>query len=419
MSIDPYAHIEEAFGLDENPFPAEGVSSGSESERYSDQVFPEETRQFRMKMIRGGLQGGRKMGFLWSMSRFGEDTGFGKTALMRATVHGMNGDLGDEMQAGLGIKPERRKKIVGTFAELNEQSRNGLYPVLFAAAQNMATGRDAVLGTAREMLLAQVNGDSDAIWDLVAEKQLELAPSGQALRPDLMQALVESSEAVGQMLADVSDASRLRNGIQYFTGAMYILIAAGIDKVFLMIDQLEDLGKKGALSASKRRREIGRIRDLLEIEPFASYLHTSFTFHQAAAQNLETDWHANRLPNFDYGGANSAAAVVLSGLQTDDQVEELLKVWMEPQRNENAGPNPISPFTDDVRGVLRAASQGRPGILLNRANELLWAGAEAQVGEIDGSFARRHFEGQGQLTGVGAGLDDAPTADDDYDDLLA
>ena len=64
-----------------------------------------------------------------------------------------------------------------------------------------------------------------------------------------------------------------------------------------MIDQLEDLGKKGALSAAKRRREIGRIRDMLEIEPFASRLHMSFTFHEAAAQNLEQDWDANRLPS--------------------------------------------------------------------------------------------------------------------------
>jgi len=59
MSQDPYAHIEEAFGLDENPFPAEGVSSGSEDEQYSADVFPDETREFRTKIIRGGLQGGR------------------------------------------------------------------------------------------------------------------------------------------------------------------------------------------------------------------------------------------------------------------------------------------------------------------------------------------------------------------------
>jgi hypothetical protein len=411
--------MEEAFGLDENPFPGEGINAGERSERYSDEVFPEETREFRMKMIRGGLQGGRKTGFLWSIGRYGGgDTGFGKTTMMRNTVHAINPDFGEAVQRNLGVKPERVKKVVGTFAELNEQSLNGLYPVLFAATQNLAVGRDRVLNKAREDLLEQAGGDKDAAWDLVCDKQTEIAPSGQALRPEMLEAFLDSPEALAALLQEVTDATRLRSGIQYFTGAMYILAAAGVDKVFLMIDQLEDLGKKGALSAAKRRREIGRIRDLLEIEPYASMLHMSFTFHQAAAQNLEGDWDANRLPSFDTGTSNSAAVVVLRGLHNDQQVEELLKVWMEPYRNEHAGASPISPFTEDVRGVLRTVSQGRAGVLLNRANELLWAGANAQVGEIDAAFARAHFQGSGQLAAVGASAEE-PTGEDDYDELLS
>lgn len=420
MSQDPYAHIEEAFGLDENPFPAEGVSSGSEDEQYSADVFPDETREFRTKIVRGGLQGGRKMGFLWSMSPTGEDTGFGKTALMRAHAKEINADFGEAVQLGMGIKREKVKPIVAAFAEMNEQSRNGLYPVLYAATQNMAAP-GGVLEQARALLLKAADDDADEMWELVAEAQLQLAPSGQALRPDIMRAFCESPQALAQLLnQEVSDASRLRSGIQYFTAALYILAAAGVKKVFLMLDQLEDLGKKGALSAAKRRREIGRIRDLLEIEPYASMLHTSFTFHEAAAQTLEQDWQANRLPSFDHGGSNSAAAVVLRGLQSNEQVEALLKVWMEPKRNEHAGDQPVSPFTSDALGVLRLVSQGRAGILLNRANQLLWAGAEAQVGEIDGAFAHAHFQGQGTaMAGVGADIGGGGLADDDYNDLLA
>jgi len=417
MPTDPYTHMEEAFGLDQNPFPAEGISSGAETERYSDLVFPEETHEFRLKMIRGGLQGGRKTGFLWSMSPTGEDTGFGKTTLMRNTVRAINGDFGTAVQGNLGIKPERIKPIVATFAELNEQSRNGLYPVLFAATQNLAAGPDAVMPAIRQELLVKAGGDKDRMGDMIAESQMKLAPSGQALRPDMLEAFVVDDAGLAELLSEVSDASRLRNGIQYFTGALYILAAAGIEKVFSMIDQLEDLGKKGALSAAKRRREIGRIRDMLEIEPFASRLHMSFTFHQAAAQNLEQDWQANRLPSFDTNAANASAVVVLRGLQSDQQVEELLKVWMEPVRNEHAGPSPVSPFTLDVLGVLLSVSQGRAGVLLNRASELLYAGAEAQVGEIDGAFAQQHFAGNGHLAAIAAADEDGAAAD--YDDLLA
>jgi hypothetical protein len=91
---------------------------------------------------------------------------------------------------------------------------------------------------------------------------------------------------------------------------------------------------------------------------------------------------------------------------------------MEPYRNEHAGASPISPFTEDVRGVLRTVSQGRAGVLLNRANELLWAGANAQVGEIDAAFARGHFQGNGQLAAVGVSGEE-PTGEDDYDELLS
>jgi hypothetical protein len=415
MPTDPYTHMEEAFGLDENPFPGEGISSGAQTERYSDHVFPEETHEFRLKMIRGGLQGGRKTGFLWSMSPTGEDTGYGKTTLMRNTARAINGDFGVAVQENLGIKPERIKPIVATFAELNEQIRNGLYPVLFAATQNLAAGRDAVMPTIRQKLLAKAGSDKDRMREMIAQTQMQVAPSGQALRSDMLEAFVDDDAGLAELLTGLSDASRLRNGIQYFTGALYILAAAGIEKVFLMMDQLEDLGKKGALSSGKRRREIGRIRDMLEIEPFASLLHMSFTFHQAAAQNLEHDWQANRLPSFDPNPGNASAVVVLRGLQSDQQVEELLKVWMEPVRNEHAGPSPISPFTPDVLGVLRSVSQRRAGVLLNRASELLYAGAEAQVGEIDGAFAQQHFAGHGHLATI-ADDDDARA---DYDDLLA
>jgi hypothetical protein len=69
-----------------------------------------------------------------------------------------------------------------------------------------------------------------------------------------------------------------------------------------------------------------------------------------------------------------------------------------------------------VLGILRSLSQGRAGVLLYRASELLYAGAEAQVGEIDGAFARQHFAGHGHLAVVAASDDDVGA---DYDDLLA
>ena len=112
---------------------------------------------------------------------------------------------------------------------------------------------------------------------------------------------------------------------------MIALAAAGVRKVFLMIDQLEDLATNSALSAARRGREIGRIRDLLENEPYSSMLHMTFTFHATAAGKLERFWEQHRLPSFEDTLSNQAAVVVLRGIRDDDKVEALLSAWLGRQ----------------------------------------------------------------------------------------
>ena len=218
-------------------------------------------------------------------------------------------------------------------------------------------------------------------------------------------------------LGRVSSATQIRAGLNYLDFAMIALAAAGMRKVFLMIDQLEDLATNRSLSAAMRRREIGRIRDLLENEPYASMLHMTFTFHTGAAQNLELFWEQHRLPSFEDTSSNQAAVVVLRGIQDDDQVEALLRGWLDAHRIDSSTSGELVPFERDALTVLRLVSQGRPGILLNRANELFQAGAEAQKGLIDGTFAREYFEGAGHNTASPMNAEDEPASD--VIDLLA
>jgi hypothetical protein len=415
---DAYTHIEECWGYDGNPFPGEAVSSSAD-EPHSPNVFPEEELEFRTKAVRGALQGGRKITHLWSIGSFGGDTGFGKTSLMRATAREINADWGTTVQQQVGIKPERVKPLAAGFAEVNQQSRNGLYPVMFAVVQNMAAGPLSILPHAREVIVERVGDDAAAIRRELSNKRLAIAPSGPPLRPDLLDAFAAGADEFAYMLSGVSEATQVRSGIQYFAFALITLAAADVKKSFVMIDQLEDLGKKGALTAAKRRREIGRIRDLLEIEPYAGLLHLSFTFHQAAATILESDWEANRLPSFEPTSANASAVVVLRGLREDDQVEALLSAWMEPRRIADT-PTDITPFTTDALTALRTHSEGRPGYTLRHANEVFMAAAEKQLGAIDGVFVNEHLGGHALpvQTGVAVGADDA-TPRSIAEDLLA
>jgi hypothetical protein len=405
---DAYTHIEECWGYDGNPFPGEAVSSSPGTEPHSAEVFPVEELEFRTKVVRGALQGNRKMTFLWSIGPFGGDTGFGKTSLMSSVAHEINADWGARVQREVGIKPDRAKKIAAGFAIVNQQSRNGLYPVAFEAVERMASGALAILPQARDAIVERVGADGQSIADALVETRLAIASAGPPLRPDLLNAFAEGSEEFALAVSEVSETTRIRSGIQYFAFALIVLAAAGVEKVFVAVDQLEDLGKKGALSAAKRRREIGRIRDLLEMEPYASLLHLSFTFHQAAATNLESDWEANRLPSFEPSTSNATSVVVLRGLGDDDQVEELLKAWMEPHRTGET-PTEITPFTPDALTALREASEGRPGYALRQANEVFMAAAERAHGAIDGSFVREHL-GSSTLPGLstaGLGADEA------------
>jgi hypothetical protein len=86
-------------------------------------------------------------------------------------------------------------------------------------------------------------------------------------------------------LAALSPTARLRNGLQYLDFALAVLAAAKIDHLFLMIDQLEELATNQSVTAPKRSREIGRIRDLLESAPYATRLHMILLGHLSTRQD--------------------------------------------------------------------------------------------------------------------------------------
>ena len=416
MSTSPYQHIEETWGLDGNPFPHSAISGGW-MDPYSSDVFPDEEAEFFQKTVRGALQGNRQVGFLWSKGPLG-DTGYGKTALMRESVRKINADFGRQVEAITGMRDERIVPIAAGFSELNTMTRTGLYPVLFNAVVGMAKDANAPLLRSRELICTEIGDDAPAkVAAKLTETRLAIAPTSPALRPDLLQVFAEAPDEVPAFLGRVSSATQIRAGLHYLDFAMIALAAAGVRKVFLMIDQLEDLATNNSLSAARRGREIGRIRDLLENEPYASMIHVTFTFHATAAGKLEKFWEQHRLPSFEDTSSNQAAVVVLRGVRDDDQVEALLRAWLDAHRIDSSTSGELVPFERDALTVLRLVSQGRPGILLNRANELFQAGAVAQKGLIDGTFTREYFESVGHSTASPLITEDESA--DDVIDLLA
>ncbi len=417
---DIFDHMEEAWKLEKNPFPAEAIRIQNAAQPYSELVFPVETNEFRKKFIRGGVRGGQAIGFLWSKGQRA-DTGFGKTTLMQEVAREINTDLGMTALQRAGAKKEAEISVAAAFSNLNNLNATGLYPVLFNAVVDLATAQPAspsVFAQCRDRIIASVgSSDAVAISAAVRDAWSKIAGTSGPLRSELVIAF--SASDAGQLkeeLTAVSPTARLRNGLQYLDFALAVLAAAGIEHLFLMIDQLEDLATNRSVTAPKRSREIGRIRDLLETTPYATRLHMIFTFHDRAAQVLDRFWEENRLPPFEVSPSNTSSVVVLYGLTDADQAKELIRVYLEDARLEDVD-DPLLPFESGAVEVLRQISEGRPGVLLSRAREMLNAAAEQQLPSISAATTRQYFENRAPLTDS-SGRGEASEVGDDIDDLL-
>ena len=417
---DPYEHLEKAWGLEDNPFPQNAISA-SDDDPWVD-LFPDETRQFFSKFVRGGVRSGLSLGYLWSQGLHA-DTGFGKTRLMRHARNEINRDFGNTVLSGM--RSERRPLVAAAYTSLNTTNNTGLYAVLFSGAADLAIeyGKEgSVYDRARRLIvekLAREEGvdSTDITPDMVANDvrmaRLDTAPGGTPLREALVEAFAGGEGAMLEVFGSVSEATRLRSGLAFLDFALAALAAAGIEHLFLLVDQLEDLATNKAISRAKRSREIGRIRDLQEQKPYAGHLHMIFTFHNSAAGVLESFWEQHRLPSYEPSPTNAGSVVVLRGLTEDDQAAELLKAYLKEERVEPAA-DELSPFEPEAVTVLRHASGGRVGVLLTLAHGMLFAAAEGAVPVIDGTFAEEHLSGIGHVIE----RDEEAVVLGDADDLL-
>ena len=417
MPIDALDHMEEAWNLDDNPFPAEAIHV--ENTPYCPTVFDEESQEFRRKLIRGSVRGSVNVGFLWSQGAQA-DTGFGKTTLMREITKEINRDLGIDTLTKAGVRPEKRALIAAAYSNLNNLNASGLYPVLFNAVLDLAApANDSVLDQVRARIVQDLGTDDiTQIARHVNDTWLRICGTAPPLRPEVVSAFASGgARGVKAALGTVSATARLRNGLHYLDFALAALSAAGVDHLYLMIDQLEDLATTRTITAAKRSREVGRIRDMLEGPPYVNRVHFILTFHNRAAQVLERFWEENRLPPFEISPSNIASVVVLRGLKDDAQVSDLLRVYLEEQR-EGPVDDDLLPFESGAVTVLREVSDGRVGVLLNRARELFNFAAERGDPRITGELASRFFAGADTSDLEPGRDDDSGTPDNDIDDLL-
>lgn len=395
---DKYQHMEEAWGWTRNPYPAEAINSGTEP--YNPEVFPEESDQFYSRLVYGAAMDQRGFSFLWSKGANNEDTGMGKTTLLRQAAKAINVDFGATVLRDAGMREEiiGRHKSVAAYASFNTTSVNGVYANLFAGVEHLADPRHGQGGLSIiEALRAQIrkargieDDNADGLRAAIRDTRRKLGATLPPLRDDMLEAFCTGEDGdFADFLTEVSPASRVRNGLAYFDFAFTVIAAAGVQHLFMFVDQLEDLATTQTVTKAKRTREVGRLRDIIsETEPFIGRVHFVFTFHVRASTALDEMWRLNRLPSYDPEDvANQSAVVVLRGIQDVDQVRTLLTTYGDDVRIDPEEQGKLTAFDESALPILLEHSGGRPGILLADANKLVNRAAELELPTIDGTFA--------------------------------
>ena len=385
-------HLKEAWGLDHNPFPSTAIEAETSGDvPYNETVLGSDRDIFLEKLIvKAVLPPGREFGYLWSQGRK-DDTGFGKTTLMRHTARELNADFGHGISATFDLPS--KVTMAGVWASMKHTGVTGIYPLLFNtivdATKRPRPDESSLIERCWKVIVEDQDGDpQQVIWNAIREAHQKTFPGYPALRSEILDALSSyDTEETLRRLAEITSFRRTRNGLVYFEGLFSLVCAAGVQHLFVFIDQLEDLATAKNVPRATRQREVGRFRDIFaETIGFKGHCHAVFTFHTRAADALADFWHAERIspPFWPDDPIGRAATVKLKGLTLLKQVESLLGTYLDSVREVPNGT--AEPFEPSTFPILLSRSDGRIGQLLADAYGFLEAGADQQIASISSNF---------------------------------
>ena len=381
--------------LKENPFPTEAIARlGGTDQRENGLLFApavqeDKVREAIEKFVLGGAFGGLKFGYLWSLGLGleGDARGFGKSSLMQYLVEETNRDFGQTIftVSGLSKSDANENPVCAILASFDMANARSLNAVFFEAARyacRFRTGEDqpTLAQRIRARLVDRIGSeDKDDLIAAVTAVQGKLR--GRTLGPPLQEFLdllcSGESNALESYVDGVTPARRTRNGASYLATLLLTIQAAGISRVILCCDQLEDFAST-TTTRQKRTLETERFRDyVLELQPMSDMLTCIVTMHPRATLAIGDMWRLADLPSYDPDRAeNRHRIVVLERVQDTGKARILLRQYLDAARS---GPPPdgneVHPFDDDAIGVLLNRSDGKPRDLLRKANSLISEGA--------------------------------------------
>ncbi len=410
------SYLQDAYGLAQNPFPATAIARwGSSDERengllFNSDVCPRECEEAIDKFIVGPIDSGSKFHFLWSLGEGEEARGFGKTVLLRHLSRAINKDLGRKLLQEHGFDQEeaRNTPVLATMGTFNKTDVTSLSAVCLEQALNLAqvdpsTGLSPMMVLHKHMVKSLELGnraadeEAEAIRKQIQETDLSL--SGKTLgSPDRRFVDFFANGNWAGLASFVRQADQ-KSGFDLLSTSFVVARAAGINKIFLFIDEVEAFAS--ADTPKKRRSmEVERFRDIaIETQPFGDMASYVLTMHPAAARSIDEFWSLARLPKIDHLlRQNQRITVILNPITDTGDVEKLLTSYLKTFRHSDINVEPIHPFDHAALHVLLEHSGGRPGPMLKFAHELIEEGARSQWKRIGDKEARQFAEEDREIT---------------------
>jgi hypothetical protein len=394
----PKAFIRDNYGLEQNPFPASAIAQwGSSDERengslYEAEVVPKEYAEAITKFVIGPVDSSSKFHFLWSLGEGDEARGFGKTVLLAHIARQINRDLGHQVltENEFETAEANENRVLAAMAAFNKHDVTGLAAVSLEQVRYLAQ-IDPGIGKSPMMVLresfvldlgAEMPSARDDHIQLEAEKIRErvrdasLSIGGKTLGSPDRQLLDHFAHADWQGLVGFLKDAQPKIGFNLLSSVLIIAKAAGIKRVLLFIDQVEDFA---SVDTPKKRRslEVERFRDIaVETQPFGQMASYVLTMHPAAARSIEEYWSLARLPKVDHLlKQNERITLILRPVKRLEEVEKLLQVYMDRFRRKGSAFDSLHPFDRGALTVLRDLNGGRAGHMLKFAHDLIEEGA--------------------------------------------
>jgi hypothetical protein len=362
------------FDLQRNPFGHGAIATpGIDSAFYAD-LYPGIAQQMAMAFLGAGKP--CPIAVLWSLGNGEDARGFGKTRYLLWFADEINRDRGQRALALAGVH-KSGDAALALYATFQTLSGVSLSHLLFDVVRSLVVGPQAPLAP----LLANSPRDGRSLHAAGAKL---IADARQAWSPALLHWLCHATpDKVALFLGDPSqfrDWHRARYGRELFRTAVSFLRVLGINRLVVLVDQVEDFAS-WVTPAYKLRRDFARLAELCTADPVLRG-HVTFvlTMHPDSARIAARYWPDQELGEISPSRPDRHVLVLQEPPFAG--IVGMVKAYLDRERITRATAR-LQPFTLGAVHAVYTLCGGRPGRCIPILSSLLENAADLQLHKID------------------------------------